>query len=177
MTMTFMARTPLLVALLATTACRNALPCPDCDDESGDQADQADETLPDLPCGGADLMTDNLNCGTCGHECILYYAGTPYEAGSCMEGVCGPGWTQCRPGGFPGGFPNCAEICVSLGATCVANGCAGYTAMVHEISFDGGCDPKVKTPAVLMDGACDEPIPWEGDPEWIREVMCCCDFQ
>ncbi|MFO7566929.1 MAG: hypothetical protein R6X02_30070 [Enhygromyxa sp.] len=175
-----MSRTTLLAALaclLATTACRNTLPCPDCDAEADEQDDQAEDPLPDLPCGGADLMTDDLNCGTCGRECILYYAGTPYEAGNCNQGVCGPGWTNCRPGGLSGGLPNCAEICIGLGHTCAPQGCAGYTAMVHEVAFDGGCNPETKTPAVLMTGTCDEPIPWESDPEFVREVSCCCYFQ
>ncbi|MFO7566931.1 MAG: hypothetical protein R6X02_30080 [Enhygromyxa sp.] len=176
-----MSRTTLLAALaglLATTACRNALPCPDCDDEADEQDDQADEPLPDLPCGGADLMTDNLNCGTCGHECVLWYSGTEYEAGTCNQGVCGPGWTDCQSGGFPGGFSNCAEICVALGQTCVPQGCAGLTAMMYEVNFDGwGCDPTSRKPVVTMTEACDEPIPWLNNGETARHAMCCCDFQ
>jgi len=187
-TMTTTARTTLfaslvalLAVLLATTACRDQLPCPDCDEKADEQDDDQDddEPLPDLPCGGADLLTDNLNCGSCGHECVLWDAGTPYESGGCIEGQCGPRWTYCQAGGFPGGFSNCSEICTALGETCVPDGCAGYTAALYDVDFDGhGCDPKTSTPAVTMTGDCDEPIPWASDDdESMREVKCCCDFQ
>jgi hypothetical protein len=177
--MTTMARTTLVavLGLLGVTACRDQLPCPDCDDKADDQDDhdEDDEPLPDLPCGGADLLTDNLNCGSCGHECIVYLPDTPYEAGTCNDGVCGPGWTNCQP---EGPFPNCAEICTAFGHTCVAQGCGGLTAMLYAVNFDGwGCDPTNGTPVVTMSGGCEEAIPWLFDGETAREVMCCCDFQ
>jgi hypothetical protein len=51
---------------LSLTGCRGALPCPDCDPDDDPMAEGA---VPDLPCGGADLQTDALNCGSCEQFC------------------------------------------------------------------------------------------------------------
>ncbi len=170
----------LLVGLLSTTACRDPLPCPDCGNaEDGKVVDMGgndghEAPLPDLPCGGADLMTDNLNCGTCGHECVIWGAGSTYEAGSCSAGVCGPGWTHCIPGAVP--KQDCTVVCEALGQNCVSNGCAGYTGLLYEGIFGDVCDI-YEPPVATMKGGCDEPIPWESTGDFPREVMCCCDFQ
>lgn len=158
-------------------ACPGPLPCPDCDTANDDDKGigNDDAPLPDLPCGGADLETDNLNCGTCGHECPVWYVGTEYEAGTCHAGVCGPGWSSCV-----GGVPpedNCAEVCTGFGASCVPNGCSGYTGLLFEVLFGEGCDPSSYTPAATMTGGCDEPIPWMTTGDYPREVSCCCDHQ
>src|SRR5690606_24815769 len=89
--------TLLLAAAAMLTGCRSKPPCLDCDDH-GDDFDlpHADEDpLPDLPCGGADFMTDSHNCGGCGNECPLWYEGTNWEAGAGDQGQCGPGWAGC----------------------------------------------------------------------------------
>ena len=82
----------LTLALVAgATACgaRNPIPCSDCDDAADDMQE---DPVPDLPFGGADLLTDPLNCGSCGNDCVQY-AGTEWEVGSCQTGVCsGSSW-------------------------------------------------------------------------------------
>jgi hypothetical protein len=164
-----------LLGVFGISACRDKLPCPDCDEEVAAE-DNDDTPLPDLPCGGADLMTDNLNCGTCGHECVLYYAETEYEAGTCTAGVCGPGWSNCAPESDL--WENCSDICIALGETCVSNGCAGLTGMMFTLNIDGGgCGVPEYTPVEIMSGGCDQPIPWMDTGENPRHVECCCDFQ
>lgn len=158
---------------LATSACQRGIPCTDCD---GGGADMSEETVvPDLPCGGADLMTDLDNCGTCGNTCPVWRRGTEYETGSCQSGVCvGPGWDHCVSELVAG--DTCAEICGLGGSTamCMPGGCAGYTALlIYADSLDPNCE---RDPYATMSGACDEPIPW-GDP--LGEggsvyAICCC---
>lgn len=174
-----MTRTSLIVvALLATMACRKPpFPCPDCEDEDAEDADDDEPPLPDLPCGGADLLTDNLNCGSCGTECSLWKWDSPWDAGFCVDGKCGPGWTiTCIPEAI--GLSTCAEVCEVWGEghACVSGGCAGYAGILFDTDLDGnGCGPHFKPPVATVT-TCDEPIPWASNNEFTREVMCCCDF-
>jgi hypothetical protein len=164
------------------SGCRDPMPCPDCvaeddgNDNDNDNDDGNDDTpLPDLPCGGADLLTDSLNCGTCGQECALWYPGSEYEAGTCSAGVCGPGWSTCY--GEYHSYNTCDEVCAASGEGCVPNGCSGYTGLLFELfAFDPGCDAYSDTPVATLTG-CDEPIPWMSTGDEPRQVMCCCDFQ
>lgn len=163
-----------LVLLILASCGGHVVPCTDC--EADDAADQDDAPVPDLPCGGADLMTDNLNCGSCGNECIVWYEDTPYAAGICTQGVCGPGWTDCVPESM--NYSSCADVCELLGQSCVANGCAGYTGMLYGVNLDGwGCDPNNGDPGKVIAEGCDAPIPWMTTGDNPLEVMCCCDFQ
>ena len=164
--------TLLLTATAVLTGCRNMLPCPDCDDqaEAVDLPHEDEAPLPDLPCGGADFMTDSHNCGSCGNECPLWYEGTDWEAGTCVQGECGPRWTTCTSG--EGIFNTCGELCSSGGLTCFAGGCSGFTALLTRVGFDGNCRPI--PPDRTMTGSCDEPIPWEHTIEWDLHVKCCC---
>lgn len=168
-----------LTLILLLAGCRQIPPCQDCEDDAAeDDAPMSDlPAPPDLPCGGADLLTDNLNCGTCGHECGLWYPDTPLEAGTCVDGVCGPGWSDCLSD--VSNASNCAEICALFEYSCVPNGCSGYTGAVYEIvGIDGVCGPIGSGPPdALIEGGCDAPIPWMSTSEWPREVMCCCDVQ
>lgn len=163
-----------LMLLTATTACRGPVPCPDCeenaDEDEGEDEQEEGQDLPDLPCGGADLMTDNHNCGSCGHECPLWYEGTEWEAGACEGGECGPTWSPTCATQFGGA--SCEEICDGFGRTCVANGCAGLTALLIRVGFDGNCD--ISHLHDTMAGSCDEPIPWESTVEWNIHADCCC---
>jgi len=63
-----MPRIPARFSLTAWS--RNTLPCTGCEEQRTLVMTTATAatamSLPDLPCGGADRMTDNLNCGTCG---------------------------------------------------------------------------------------------------------------
>lgn len=150
----------------------HVVPCSDC--EADDAAEQDDAPLPDLPCGGADLMTDNLNCGSCGHECVLNDEGTPYEAGTCNMGECGPLWSACLPE-VPT-LVTCADVCEGYDRSCVAKGCSGYTGILYDVNLDGwGCG--VGEPSKVMTEGCDAPIPWMTTGDNPLQVMCCCDFQ
>lgn len=167
----------LTLMLLLQAGCRNLPPCQECDDAAEDDAPTPDLPAPtDLPCGGADLLTDNLNCGACGHECGLWFPDTPLEAGTCVDGECGPGWTDCVSEGT-NGFVNCADVCGVFGYECVPNACAGYTGVLYDVvGLDDVCGPLWEgRPFVAIDGGCDAPIPWMG--EYPRDVMCCCDVQ
>jgi hypothetical protein len=157
----------VFVFVLGAAACRGPLPCPDCDDAADDMQE---DLPPDLPCGGADLMTDLYNCGSCGNDCSQRFSHTQWVDGSCQDGVCGgAGWMECE-GEYYGS--TCEELCAGPGVKCVANGCSGYTALL----FWGGGDFDVcdVPPYATMDGACDEPIPWEGEYWDGTQVMCCC---
>lgn len=122
-------------------------------------------------------MTDNLNCGTCGYQCGLYYPGTAYEAGTCNAGVCGPGWSDCTAGDETAPWQNCSDVCVAFGHTCVPNGCAGLTGMMFAVLFGTGCGADSYEPVATMSGGCDEQIPWMTNVEKPWEVECCCDFE
>jgi hypothetical protein len=163
-------------ALLASaTGCRNGpLPCPDCDDQADDDSLPDLPPPDDLPCGGADFMNDSYNCGSCGSECTLWYEGTDWEAGTCIDGVCGPQWKTCIGEGSQAN--TCDEICGSTGLTCVANGCSGMTAMLFDVFSFGSCgpDPDLGGPDGTMTGPCNEQIPWLTTIETSRQVMCCC---
>ena len=129
---------------------------------------------PDLPCGGADLMTDNDNCGACENECALAYEGTQWEAGTCQAGECGPQWAECRDS-FAN-YSTCEEVCEAIDRECVVAGCSGLTALLIDTSPLLGCELDVNSgPDDTMAGACTEPISWEPhDDMWLRNVMCCC---
>lgn len=171
--LTFLA---LLGVVASAPACRGPVPCPDCGEQA--EADDADAPpadlppLPDLPCGGADIRNDNYNCGSCGNECPLWYEGSEWEAGTCVEGVCGPLWTDC----LEQFGDTCGEIC-ALGSDqfCVANGCSGFTALLFDTLVFSPCEnPVPDGPAGVMTGSCDEPIPWQSDFENPPRVQCCC---
>ncbi|PRQ01245.1 hypothetical protein ENSA7_58500 [Enhygromyxa salina] len=174
-TLTFLA---VGVLTLAASACRGPMPCPDCDEQADDDDSPPDlptpDPLPDLPCGGADFMSDSYNCGSCGHECPLWYEGTEWEAGTCVAGVCGPVWSQCA-GNSGWGGNTCGELCAGGGRTCVANGCSGFTALLlYTPAFDPCHHPPLFDPVGVMTGSCDEQIPWENDEFSPINVQCCC---
>jgi len=138
------------------------------------------EDIPDLPCGGADLQTDRYNCGTCGKSCLVE-GRKAYEAGGCVDGVCGPTWAGLR--WLEPSLLTCAEVCTTATlaeASCQAAACAGLTGLVCESIFFTACavmdgDGPPLT-LVEVDGSCDEPIPWpeetlEGGD---RVAYCCC---
>jgi hypothetical protein len=157
-----------LFGALVTSACRDKPTCFDCEDADDDD----DIPVPDLPCGGANLMTDNLNCGACGYECALQYEGIEYEAGACNDGQCGPHWSDCLFGSSDGLSNNCSDICARFGSTCVANGCSGKTGMMTHVYFDELC--RYFPPLATLTGGCDEPIPWMIPVEDQLRVSCCC---
>lgn len=160
--------------VLSLAACGRGQPCPSCDDDGADDdqlADMAGE-IPDLPCGGADLQSDGLNCGTCGNKCRTIGVGT-YEVGGCVAGACSPTW---EGEAWPEPTPlTCDDVCGTL--SCHANGCAGLTGFVCESVLGVECEALGGAGPLLLDfsGTCEETIPW---PDIIvggeRGVYCCC---
>jgi hypothetical protein len=152
-----------VVVLLA--GCGPSDLCPDCVDE---------EPIPDLPCGGADLQTDDLNCGTCGNECWVDGKGTDYEAGSCHEGQCGPHWyykQYLSAGGPSGEFPkaSCDDVCTENSVSCVAEGCSGKTGYMCGLGdFTGECPP------IDWTGPCAMDVPWPDFGGSVIPVLTCC---
>ena len=134
-----------------------------------------DEAAPptDTPCGGVDLMTDNNNCGECGNECGIWYEGLVWEAGACVEGKCGPGWTSCQAIN-PEQPETCADVCAKYDATCVPAGCAGVTGVLLNTSWFGYCNLELLDPVLTIASCDEEPVPYE-DEEVFRQVACCCE--
>jgi hypothetical protein len=157
----------LVVLGLTTLGCRDPNPCADCDDSAVEM--EEGDPVPDLPCGGADLMTDPRNCGTCGNECLLF-AGTEWEAGGCESGECtSTSWSDCLPEYFG---PTCGSVCTASGATCVAESCSGYTALLMQVAGDFDASCITPDPYATMKGSCDEAIPYASDG--FTYVRCCC---
>ena len=113
---------PTILALVLLAGCRDPLPCPDCMDVAEDDPDEA-EPLPDLPCGGADLLTDNNNCGSCGNECVVSLEGTDLGVWHMCRRKCGADWTQCND--YSGKHENCAEVCAGLDRSCARRAARG----------------------------------------------------
>ena len=162
------------IFILSLSACGVRQTCPSCEDGADDEppADMAEE-IPDLPCGGADLQNDDLNCGACGNICWPHGAGG-YEVGGCVEGACSPTW---EGEAWPDPTPlTCNDVCGTL--TCRANACAGLTGFVCEMVLGAECEARGGPGPQLLDlsGPCDESIPW---PDLIvggeRVVYCCCE--
>jgi hypothetical protein len=160
-----------LVAL-ALVGCRAPLPCPECG-----VADDMEEPVFDLPCGGADLESDVLNCGSCGNVCTVLYPDTQYAVGQCNAGECGgPFWYE-NEYEHPNVVPtiSCDEVCADYGRTCVAQGCSGKTGYMCGYFFQEGC---LNNFFGITDwlGACTEAVAWpEIDPGVQPAVGCCCE--
>lgn len=160
--------------LVSLGGCRDPLPCSDCD--VGDEQPIADFPSSDLPCGGADLLTDDLNCGSCDVECLVVYPETDYEAGHCSERQCGPLWYEELYPAVPPNPPavTCDQLCAQRSATCVEQGCSGKTAFSCGLVFGSGCD--LTSPGALdWTGPCSEEVPWFSfDPGVQPKLGCCC---
>jgi hypothetical protein len=164
---------PASLLLLLLSACNRP-------GEDGTVASEEEGVPSDLPCGGANLETDDLNCGTCGNACNVMWPDTNYAAGGCKEGECGRTWTGIGPLPPPPEFRTCEELCSWGDIPCVPRGCSGLTAYVCVIEGDFGdqCNLDRYTAAVDFSGECDEPIPYPDlyDPETFIFVhfACCC---
>jgi hypothetical protein len=176
----------LLIPLaLATLACRPPQPCGDgCDDaadgSSGDTSEDPDLPPPtDLPCGGADLMTDDLNCGACGNECYVQDTDTAVEGewrggGHCMNGQCGSVWAGCDSDQYP----TCRTLLEPQGLECGTD-CSAKTPGTTVLYFDvfetlGGTCWFDSYPIEYALG-CDDPLPW--NPDHNSELVACCAAQ
>jgi hypothetical protein len=161
-------------------------PSPEVDPGSGLDVGLAEETgetgaPPDLPCADLDFMTDDLNCGSCGHECPILWPGTDYEAGHCLEGQCGPNWAGFYPM-VPTPDPmTCDKMCGFDGKACVPGGCSGKTGLVciNSEQLGNHCDLGDPSEQALYDlmGECDEIPPQPGilEPGFYPYLNCCCE--
>lgn len=164
------------------------VPLPACNRPSPDGEDIAVEdegVMLDLPCGGSDLKTDDLNCGACGNACGVWWPGTQYAAGGCLEGECGPIWTTLFGLPPPPSVYTCEQVCAYGNVACVPRGCSGMTAFVCESIGDFGTQCNLGDPfnhALLeVTGECDEAIPHpyanpdEVEPGTFIDFACCCE--
>lgn len=164
--------------LLQLIGCTRPQTCPECDGEDIPVEDE--DEGPDLPCGGADLQTDDLNCGACGNACDVMWAGTKYAAGGCVNGECGRTWTGLNPLSPPPAMETCEQWCAFGDFECVPRGCSGMTAFVCEIVGDFGNQCNLGDPLhqaiVEMTGECDEVIPYPNNVESGNYIYyaCCC---
>jgi len=112
------------------------------------------------------------------HHGLLVEGVGAYEAGGCVDGVCGPTWIGVQ--WLKPSLLTCDDVCLLSLGSCQAAACAGLTGLVCESIFftactvmEGGGPPLT---LVEVDGSCDEPIPWpeetlEGGD---RVAYCCC---
>ncbi len=82
---------------------------------------------PEIECDGGCVnpLTDDLNCGECGHTCIV-----DGGLGGCVEGSCSPRLSECIDWENP---TPCNEVCAQIGSACVANGCLGGTYVTYDV--------------------------------------------
>ena len=124
-------------------------------------------------------MTDDLNCGSCGHECYiqdLHGLGDPWDAGgSCNEGTCGSVWSGCDNDEYP----TCRKLLEAQGLEC-GTGCNAMTPGATVLYFDfeefgGGSCWLQMSPTEEYSLGCDDPLPW--DPDHEAESVACCAAQ
>ncbi len=165
-----------LSLLIAVIGCHRSEPCSDneCSD-ADDNAAHEDEgnSSSDLPCGGADLQSDDLNCGACGNACEISYADTPYSSGHCTNGKCRAQWDQCSLLSDQG--DTCEELCALSNTKCVARGCPGehndnVTALLFE--SPGPCLTYYPVKEELVQD-CDDIIEYEHNGNY-WSAHCCC---
>lgn len=163
-----------LVTLPLALGCGRPQACSDsgCDDPA-DSEDSEDGPVTDLPCGGADLLTDDFNCGECGRVCPISWDDGPYGSGHCREGECGPQLDLCALLSDP--VDTCTEICAQSGAMQCVVGCPGVAnewvaGLYYEetVPFTG-CLPKAPTSEILD---CDAPL--EVVYDTYSSAHCCC---
>lgn len=170
----------LSITLLLITSCNQSDTGPN-QDGDGDADDQAEETgmMPDLPCGGADLLTDNYNCGACSNECDVIWPYTQYAAGLCVDGKCGPRWAGFLPLLPPPDTLTCDDVCSAGDLECAPRGCSGLTGVVCVNLGDFGtqCDLAFNAARIEISSNCDEPAPYPNDVEPGDHVYldCCCE--
>ena len=85
---------------------------------------------PEIECDGGCVnpFTDDLNCGECGHACIV-----DGGLGGCVEGSCSPRLSECIDWENP---TPCNEVCAQIGSGCVENGCVGGTYVTYDVLVD-----------------------------------------
>jgi hypothetical protein len=124
-----------------------------------------------------DLMTDDENCGGCGHECM-----DPGYFGHCEAGSC-PNALYCAARSDE--IDDCDDVCESLGERCVedpsggARGCdGGFYLYTNTTEYDGAIkDCEDHRDAYYAAAPCDVLIPWTIFVEhevFSEAVACCC---
>jgi hypothetical protein len=153
--------------------------------ESTDRGDDGEEsdtgTPPDLPCGGADFMTDDRNCGTCGNECGVVWPGTDYTVGGCVAGECGPVWSKPLLMPHPPEVLTCNDVCGLDDRKCLPRACAdltGYVCVGLE-EYGATCNlgnPK-NFPPIEVVTDCDESVPYPNGLDDTDQAYlgCCCE--
>lgn len=81
----------------------------------------------DFTCTGKDLMTDEDNCGVCGHRCSGQYGCTDGVCESCGDNVCNGLETHSS---CPGDCPACTPQCEDY--MCGDDGCGGTCGTCEE---------------------------------------------
>ncbi len=170
------------ILTLQIVACNRPSADGESDSEGLTAEGQEEGTVTDLPCGGADLQTDDLNCGACGNECYSMWPETEYAAGECVNGSCSPRWTGWFGHLPPPDIRTCEQICAYGNIPCVPRGCSGMTALVcgEYTEWSNRCD--LGDPAhhamIEFSGECDEPVPYPKDTDdyYLIDFACCCDF-
>lgn len=101
----------------------------------------------EIDCGSTtcvDPMTDNANCGGCGHACPLF--------SHCVDGTCVPNLIVCL---YP--LTACGDTCVDTSTDPANCGGCGITCSDDEFCLMGGCAPRLVVclaPDVACDGEC-----------------------
>jgi hypothetical protein len=170
--------------LLQLAACNRPPSCRDCEGEDLAGEGEEEGVMPDLPCGGANLQTDDFNCGSCGNACVVDWPGTRYAAGGCVDGECGRNWSALHSLSAPPAMETCEQLCSFGDFSCVPGGCSGLTAYVCVTLGDFGDQCNLGDPLNLafteMTGACDEVIPYptdfveNADNFVFVDYACCC---
>lgn len=99
---------------------------------------------------GFDLLTDPLNCGTCGHVCNTTNATVACVNGTCEIAACNEGFGDCNSDPSDGcetnilGDPNncgvCGNVCAA-GETCVSGTCESSACTSSNICITAAIDP------------------------------------
>lgn len=115
-------------------------------------------------CNGTctDLANDSDHCSTCGNVCKVYQPGN-LDVGACEQSTCPPTFVHCVS---YQDFTSCADICASIGETCVVGGCVGATSI---LSTKGDCTDYMYDHSNGAH-ACEDPYPGFD----VYPVRCCC---
>ena len=124
-------------------------------------------------------MTDDLNCGSCGHECYVQETNTAVAGewrggGHCMNGQCGSVWSGCDNDQYE----TCRDILEAQRLEC-GTGCnaetPGTTVLYFDVSETLGGTCWLQSWPIEYSLGCDDPLPW--NPDHQAEGVACCASQ